>query len=349
MSGVPEHFPYVMGVDTHARTHTYCLIDTATGVVVDTAVFPASSAGIRRAIAWALRRTEGRDVFAAVEGTSSYGATLTAALAEAGIPVGEMRPGPKSSHAHHGKSDALDAESAARMAMTRQLDHIPQPRATGQRTVLRTLLSARKLLDHQRTANRNALLALLRSVDLGIDARKSLSQALVRQLAATRPDPRDPLYLCRREVRRLARTVLEQEELLKENSHDLEQIIEQLAPGLQDIPGLGPVTAAILVCAYSHHGRLRDEAAFASLAGASPLPASSGNTQRHRLNRSGDRQLNRALDTIVRTRLSFDPATRDYMARATAAGKTRREARRNLKRYVARSIFRQLRTMPALT
>lgn len=349
MTALAERFPYVMGVDTHARTHTYCLIDTRTGVVVDTAEFPASVAGIRRAIGWALRRSDGHEMFAAVEGTSSYGATVTAALNEAGIPVGEMRPGPKSSHAHQGKSDALDAEAAARTAMTLKLDHIPQPRATGTRTVLRTLLSTRKLLDHQRTANRNALLALLRSVDLGIDARKALTLTLVRQLAVTRPDAHDPLYLCRREVRRLARTILEQEELLKENSLDLRQLVEQLTPGLIDIPGLGPVTAAIVVCAYSHHDRIRDEAAFASLAGVAPLPASSGNTQRHRLSRSGDRQLNRALDTIVRTRLSFDPATRDYMARATAAGKTRREARRNLKRYVARSIFRQLRTMPALT
>lgn len=151
-----------------------------------------------------------------------------------------MRPGPKSSHAHHGKSDALDAEAAARTAMTLKLDHIPQPRATGTRTVLRTLLSTRKLLDHQRTANRNTLLALLRSVDLGIDARKALTQTLVRQLAATRPDAQDPPYLCRREVRRLARTILEQEELLKENSLDLRQLVEHLTPGLIDIPGSGP-------------------------------------------------------------------------------------------------------------
>lgn len=102
------------------------------------------------------------------------------------------------------------------------------------------------------------------------------------------------------------------------------------------------MTASVIICAYSHHGRISSEAAFAALAGVAPLPASSGNTSRHRLSRSGDRQLNRAFDTIVRTRMSFDPATRDYLQRRLAEGKTRREARRVLKRYVCRSVFRQL-------
>jgi transposase len=92
------------------------------------------------------------------------------------------------------------------------------------------------------------------------------------------------------------------------------QLTEQLAPGLQDVPGLGPVTAAIIVCAYSHRGRVRSEAAIAALGGIAPLPASSGNTSRHRLSRSGDRQLNRALDIAIRSRMGYDPATRAYVA-----------------------------------
>ena len=111
--------------------------------------------------------------------------------------------------------------------------------------------------------------------------------------------------------------------------------------------GVGPVTAAILLTAYSHEGRVRSEAAFANLAGAAPLPASSGNTIRHRLNRRGDRQLNGALDVIARVRISCDSITRDYVTRRTAEGKTSREIRRSLKRYLARSLFRQLNTLMA--
>lgn len=346
---IADTYPYVVGVDTHARSHTYCLIESERGAIVDTATFPTSVAGIRRALTWLMVRTEGELVFAAVEGTSSYGASLTAALSDVGIAIGEIRPGPKSSHAHHGKSDLMDAEAAARAALGRDARRVPQPRATGDRTMLRVLLASRSLVDHQRTANRNALLALLRTVPLGLDVRGPLRQGQIRQIAAWRPQPGDPLLPARSEAKRLAAAVLAQDTILRENHQHLAALVERLTPGLQGIRGVGPVTAAIMVCAYSHHGRLRDEAAFAALAGVAPLPASSGNTERHRLNQSGDRQLNRALDVIVRTRLSCDSDTRAYLARSVAAGKTRREARRNLKRYVARSIFRQLRTMPALT
>jgi transposase len=119
--------------------------------------------------------------------------------------------------------------------------------------------------------------------------------------------------IARREARRLAVTVQELTELLKDNHRQLHRLTERLAPGLQNLPGLGPVTAAIIVCAYSHRGRVRSEAAFATLGGVAPLPASSGNTNRGRLSRSGDRQLNRAFDIVVRSRMSYDPATRAYM------------------------------------
>lgn len=243
----------------------------------------------------------------------------------------------------------VDAEAAARTALGGDTRRVPQPRPTGDRTMLRVLLAARSLIDQHRTANRNALLALLRTVPLGLDVRGPLRQSWIRQVSSWRPKPGDPLLPARNEAKRLAAAVLAQDILLRENHQHLAALVDSLTPGLQTIRGVGPVTAAIMVCAYSHHGRLRDEAAFAALAGVAPLPASSGNTERHRLNRSGDRQLNRALDVIVRTRLNCDSDTRAYLARSVAAGKTRREARRNLKRYLVRSIFRQLRTMPALT
>ena len=114
------------------------------------------------------------------------------------------------------------------------------------------------------------------------------------------------------------------------------------APQLLDLPGVGAVVAATVLLAWSHPGRIRSEAAFAALAGASPLPASSGNTTRHRLNRGGDRRLNRALYTVALVRMGHDPRTRAYVTRRTAEGRTKREVMRNLKRYISRQIFRTL-------
>lgn len=347
---VAELFEHVVGIDTHARTHTYCLIAAATGAVIETATFPTTKAGNARAISWIVRRTSG-SVLAAVEGTSSYGAGITAALGEAGFDVAEVRPAARSTHAQHGKSDTIDAEAAARAVLGRHFHQLAKPRQSGQRAALRVLLASRSILDQQRTANRNALLALLRSVDLGVDARKPLTEAQVRTIAAWRIGrsvaQHDPLAIARREARRLASAVIEQDALLKQNHRDLHQLAEALAPGLQDQPGVGPVTAAIIICAYSHRGRIRSEAAFAALGGIAPVPASSGNNERHRLSRSGDRQLNRAFDVIVRTRMSYDETTRDYVARRRSEGRTNREIRRCLKRYVCRAIFRELQTAMA--
>lgn len=339
---VAEKFDHVVGVDTHARSHTYCVVHCRTGAVVDTATFPSSLPGCQRALAWIRRRAIG-SVLAAVEGTSSYGTGITAVLVAAGVEVAEVRPAARSAHAHSGKSDALDAEAAARTLIGRDYAKVARPRQDGDRVALRVLLSSRSLIDQQRTANRNALTALLRSVDLGLDARKPLSNAQIKLIASWRTIQAAPaVRTARAEAKRLACAVLEQTRQLVENHDQLRVQAEQLAPGLQTIPGIGPVTASIIICAYSHHGRISSEAAFAALAGVAPLPASSGNTSRHRLSRSGDRQLNRAFDTIVRTRMSFDPTTRDYLQRRIGEGKTKRETRRTLKRYVCRSVFRQL-------
>ena len=119
-------------------------------------------------------------------------------------------------------------------------------------------------------------------------------------------------------------------------------------PVLLDEVGIGPVVAAQVIVSWSHRGRVRSEAAFAQLAGVAPIPASSGQTTgRHRLNHAGDRQLNRALHTVVMVRMRQDPTTKDYVARRTAQGKTTREIKRCLKRYVARQLFRQLESLPA--
>jgi transposase len=257
MAVIAEEFEFVVGVDTHARTHTFTAVHATTGAVVDTAAFPATSAGMDRAINWIRRRTGGERVFAAVEGTSSYGARLTQALLAADIEVGEVRPPTRSSRALTGKSDPIDAEAAARSVLGRPRDQVTEPRAAGTRAAIRILLASRSLLDHQRTANRNALTALLRGTDLGIDARSSLRDAQITTIAAWRSsNVVDPmLRVARAEAKRLALAINDITIQLAENHKALAQLTEELAPGLQTTPGVGPVTGAIIICAYSHHGR----------------------------------------------------------------------------------------------
>jgi transposase len=278
---------------------------------------------------------------AAVEGTGSYGANLTRALSAAGIEVREVRPPKRSDRAGRGKCDEIDAVAAARTALASTPAMLATPRADGIRSALRVLLVARHAMDTSRTADRNALNALLRSFDLGIDARRPVTDAQIRTISAWRNRPTDdgPTTTIRDEAQRLSTSVLELTRQLQDNHDALAKHVDELAPGLRDVHGVGPLTAAIVLTAYSHKGRIRSEAAFAQLAGAAPIPASSGNTIRHRLNRHGDRQLNRALDIIARARSISDARTRAYIERRTAEGKSRREIRRCLKRYIARQLF----------
>lgn len=350
MAMVAETYEFIVGVDTHSRTHTYALMAARTGAIEDTQTFPASEAGIDRAAAW-IHRAGGpeRSVIVAIEGTGSYGAALTRVLTSRGLHVVEARPPRRGSRGTRGKSDAIDAIAAARAAHALDTAQLVRPRAEGIREALTVLLAARRRLDTARTVNRNALNALVRTTDLGLDARRALTDAQIDLIAAWRPRAADPIQVAvaRSEARRLARDILTSTAALKENKSLLSELVQQLAPGLQNEPGVGPVTAALVLAAYSHHGRVRSEAAFAALAGTCPIPASSGNTTRHRLNRSGDRQLNRALDVIARTRLTFDPRTRAYAERRTSEGMNRREIQRCLKRYVARQLYRKLQTIMA--
>jgi transposase len=146
----------------------------------------------------------------------------------------------------------------------------------------------------------------------------------------------------RNEARRLAKAVITATDELVLNRAALERHVREVMPELLDIRGVGPVVAAMILAAWSHRGRARSEAAFATLAGVAPLEASSGKRIRHRLSRSGDRQLNCALDIIAKVRMAVDADTRSYVARRTAEGRTPREIRRCLKRYIARQLFRQM-------
>jgi transposase len=146
-------------------------------------------------------------------------------------------------------------------------------------------------------------------------------------------------------ARRIENATAEADQLERE----IRQHVRALAPDLLDEAGVGPIVAAQLIVSWSHRDRVRSEAAFARLAGVAPLPASSGQTIRHRLSRGGDRQLNRALHTVVLHRRQHDPATRAYIARRVAEGKTAREATRILKRYLARHLYRVMQNATPLT
>jgi transposase len=182
------------------------------------------------------------------------------------------------------------------------------------------------------------------TVDLGIDARRALPATAITAIANWRSisAPMTTRAVCRGEAIRLARRIRALDTELAANHAALNTAVTNQAPELLEVHGVGPVVAAVVLQAWSHPGRVRSEAAFASLAGVAPLPASSGNTRRHRLNRGGDRRLNRALYTIALTRLGHDPRTRAYHARRTADGINRREIIRVLKRYISRELFRLL-------
>lgn len=245
-----------------------------------------------------------------------------------------------------GKSDPIDAHLAVLSALRLDADRLPTMRADGDREALRILLGARHDIVTVSTAQTNRLRALLLS---GGDrdrqaARGPLTDAALTALAR-RPlssDASREHAVRHAEIRRLALAVREADRQLRLNRKQLQAIVAELAPGLMAHHGIGPVSAAQAVVSFSHPGRCRNEAAFAALAGTSPLPASSGRTVRHRLNRSGDRALNRAVHTIALTRMRSCPRTRAYVTRRTAEGKSSREIRRCLKRYIARKLYRTL-------
>jgi len=345
MTIVADTYQFVVGVDTHAATHTYTILSTPHGTPQVTRSFPASPAGIGRALDWISRHTNG-PVLMAVECVGSYGAQLAHTATSRGYPVVEPFPTPPVMRRGKGKSDPVDARLIGASVLGVDTTRLRQPRTDqGIREALRVLISARDLMNKERTAAINALTALVRIAGLGVDARHHLSAEQIHQIGAWRNHPSDTVAeaTARFEATRLARRVA----LCDTDLHDNEAAVDALVQGsvfapLLDLCGVGPINAATVIIAWSHPGRVRDEAAFAALAGASPIPASSGNTTRYRLNRGGDRQLNRALTCIIRTRLCWDPATRDYQARRLAEGKTKREISRVLKRYLARKLYRQL-------
>jgi transposase len=333
---------HVIGVDTHRDTHAAAVLDPNGGVCIHVEV-TADQAGHARLLAAAVDQAPGRRVWA-LEGTGSYGAGLASFLSAQGEWVVEIDR-PKRPRGRTGaKSDPLDAVRAGREALAR--DQLANPRQRGQREALRVLHATRSQVLQVGSDARRHLKALI------VTAPEPLRQALrhrswlqqARACAALQAARTDSVEVRAtvRALRLTAERILAAYAEAAELKQELYALITSMAPGLLDQPGVGPISAAQILLAWSHPGRVRSEAAFAMLAGAAPIEASSGQVVRHRLNRGGDRQLNRALHTIVMIRQLQHPPTKAYTARRIAQGKSPREIRRCLKRMVARQVFRLL-------
>lgn len=344
-----DQVDHVIGVDTHRDHHSAAITNTA-GAVSAQHSAGADRRGYEELLDFAQGHSPGRRVWA-IEGTGSYGAGLAAFLAERGEWVIEIDRPKRPARRNGSKSDELDAVRAAHEALSRE--HLAQPRQRGWHEALRVLMATRQSTVTAQTKAIGLLKSLivcapdaLRDQLRGHSTDKQLARcARLRTHPAHDAEHRATVIALRTTSRRALALAGEARDLEAE----ITQLVADAAPELLDEFGVGPITAAQVLISYSHHDRFRSESAFASHSGSSPIPASSGQTIRHRLNRSGDRQLNRALHVIVLTRLAHDAQTRAYVERRTAEGKTAREIRRCLKRYLARRLYRLLQTNPNLT
>jgi transposase len=342
---VAEVVDAVVGGDTHKHTHTLEMLSPV-GARLASLTVGNDEAGFAAAASWIVEHCPGSRVIVGLEGTRSYGIGLARALQAAQLTVVEVERPKREQRRGRGKSDPIDAHLAAVQVLGMDANRLPMPRADGDREALRILLVGRRELSDTQTRCRNQLKALLHTGD---DLERSLSSghlsdARLKAITRRRGTATETRLqaIRREEARRLAQAVRDAERELIANHKQLRQIVESIAPELLTRRGIGPVTGAQAIISWSHPGRCRTEAAFAALAGASPIQASSGKTVRHRLNRGGDRQLNSALHTIAMTRSRSCPRTADYITRRRAEGKTDREIRRLLKRYIAREIYRAL-------
>ena len=329
----------VLGVDTHLHTHTAVLIDLLAREI-DTHEFPTTKHGYRALIKWAQGRGTIRR--AGVEGTGSYGAGLARQLTLEGITVTEITRPSRRGQRHLGKTDERDALAAARAVLVTETAAVPKAR-DGIVESIRVLRNTRASAVKARTQTGLQLRALVLTAPT--DLRENLRELSTKKTVAHcarwhRVDPADTTKATRLAMRSLARRhQLLDEEVAELDTH-LKQLTKTAAPRLLAEPGIGPETAArLLIVAGDNPERLRNDAALAALCGASPIQASSGKTQRHRLNRGGDRQGNNALWTIANNRMIHDPETRAYVERRTAQGKSTKEIRRCLMRHLARRLF----------
>ena len=335
-----QHF-IVGGVDSHADTHTVAALDFM-GRRLGCAVFPATTTGYRDLHRWLARY--GQVTAIGVESTGSYAAALTRHLSAAGVRVIEVNQPHAHARARRGKTDAVDAEMAARKVLSGEVDTVPKD-TTGVVESIRVLKVARTGAVKARATALVTLGALIVTAPAAL--REQLNaKSLSAQASRLRPDLTalaDPAQAAKVALRSLARQIADLNQQIAELDAALTPLVTAAAPRTLALLGVGTQHGAQLLLTIGENpGRVHDEAAFAHLCGVAPIHASSGKTVHHRLNHGGDRQANSALHMITVVRLRYCERTRAYMARRAAEGKTKRETMRCLKRYIARQLYATL-------
>ncbi|MGW1729384.1 IS110 family transposase [Streptomyces sp. NPDC002306] len=328
----------ILGVDTHKDIHVAAVITTL-GTSLAHQEFPATAAGYRQLLSWG--RSFGTLRRAGVECTGSFGTALTRLLRREDVDVIEINQPDRATRRKRGKTDAIDADAAARAVLSGRATTVPKS-SDGPVEDMRVLRLAKESAVKARTQALNQLKAVLMSIDP--DLRELLTglsnPALVATCAGLDVDHRGEAVFT---MRLLACRVQYLSNEVKELTRRTTKAVRACRPQMLDLIGVGPDSAAVLlIAAGDNPERITDEASFAALCRVSPVEQSSGKTQRRRLNRGGNRQANAALYRIVQTRMRWDERTQAYLQRRTADGMSKREIIRCLKRYVARELYRHI-------
>lgn len=334
------------GIDTHKDVHVAAVLDEL-GRLLDTRSFATTTHGYRQLHRWLCEH--GEVLAVGVEGTGSWGAGVSRFLRTRGLNVVEVNRPNRQTRRRKGKSDTVDAEMAARAVLAGDATVTPKT-ADGPVEALRQLRLARAGAMKARTAAANQLHSLTDTAPDDLRARLRGLTTLQRARLCARLRPGDvltPAGAAKRALRSVAQRWLALNEEARELSANIKALLDAVAAPMLERHGVGYETTGTLLCAAGDNPeRLRTEAGYAALCGSAPVRVSSGKTNRHRLNRAGDRQANSALWTIVMVRIrSNHPPTIAYMQRRTSEGLTKREAIRCLKRYVAREIYNDIRAI----
>ena len=329
----------VGGVDTHKDQHTVAALDSR-GASLGHADFKTTPGGYRALLSWL--RSHGRVLRVGVEATGSYGAGLTRYLQSEDVRVLEVVPPRRRSLRGRNKSDTLDAEQAARAALAQDQTGTPKS-ADGAVEMMRMVRLARSSAIKARTQAANQLHALVQTAPAALrqQLRTHTIVKLVREVRRWRPGKVvDPRSACRSTLSILAKRWELLDKEVQAHDAELGRLTRDTCPKLLERTGVGPdVASCLLVAAGDNPERLHSEASFAAICGVSPLDASSGKQRRHRLNRGGNRDANRALWVVAFVRLRLDARTKAYNERRTKEGLSRAEITRCLKRYIAREIY----------
>jgi transposase len=336
----------VIGADTHKRSHALAALDSQTGVLVDELEIAADEDGQLRAMAWAAELDA--ELVWALEDCRHVAGRLERALIAAGQRVIRVPPSltgaSRRSERERGKSDHIDARAIARVVLREGIERFPAAVLDEDALEIRLLHDHRASLVAERSRQINRLrwhlVALCPELEAELPARSLRHEPhiakVTRRLARLAPSTRARI------AKALTASIRDLTRQINQLEHELERLVAAHSPDLVAETGVGALTAATLIGHTAGAARFPTDAHFARLAGTAPIPASSGRTIRHRLDRGGDRQLNRALHMITLTRMRLDPATRAYVQRRKTEGKTTREIIRCLKRYIARIVWKHL-------